>query len=68
MGTIVESKADFYSGRMTRKERQGTLVESLLEDHEKKQYLKRKFMAIQEKKKSTARRPKFTKSKCQNRK
>lgn len=56
MGTIVESKADFYSGRLTRKERKPTLVDTLLNDFEKKQSLKKSFLAIQARKAGSGRR------------
>ena len=45
VGTVVESAAEFYSGRLTNRERQGTITEELLHDpsittHRKKRYNK----------------------------
>ncbi|KAL7078342.1 hypothetical protein ACQ4LE_001946 [Meloidogyne hapla] len=34
IGQIVESKADFYSGRLNKKQRKNTLAEELMNDHE----------------------------------
>ena len=43
-GTVVESSADFYSSRLTRKQRANTFVDELLKDSEFKKYTKKKFM------------------------
>uniref|UniRef100_A0A914LM34 Fcf2 pre-rRNA processing C-terminal domain-containing protein n=1 Tax=Meloidogyne incognita TaxID=6306 RepID=A0A914LM34_MELIC len=45
IGQIVESSADFYSGRLNKKQRKNTLAEELMNDHEiiaknKKHYAK----------------------------
>ena len=42
-GTIIESKADYYSGRLNKKERSQTMVEELLKDSAFKKYTKKKF-------------------------
>ena len=34
MGTVVDSAADFYSGRIPKKQRKKNLVDELLEDAE----------------------------------
>ncbi|RKP13397.1 Fcf2 pre-rRNA processing-domain-containing protein, partial [Piptocephalis cylindrospora] len=52
MGTIIEGPTEFYSARMTRRERKETLVEQLLADETKQAYFKRKFSEIQEKRQS----------------
>lgn len=33
VGTVIESPLDFFSGRLTKKERKTTLAEELLSDH-----------------------------------
>jgi hypothetical protein len=47
-GTIVNNAADFYSGRLTRKEQKAGIVEEVLADKDTKGYLKKKFLQIQE--------------------
>lgn len=46
-GTIVESKADFYSSRIPKKHRKTSLVDELLADAEFRRYNKRKYAEIQ---------------------
>uniref|UniRef100_A0A0K0DX09 Fcf2 domain-containing protein n=1 Tax=Strongyloides stercoralis TaxID=6248 RepID=A0A0K0DX09_STRER len=36
IGTIIETKADFYSSRLTNKERKRTIVDELLAEYDKK--------------------------------
>ncbi|KAL7748347.1 dTDP-fucopyranose mutase [Sorochytrium milnesiophthora] len=48
IGTIVEAPHEFYSGRMTNKERKQTLVDELLADTDKRRYFKKKFLESQE--------------------
>ncbi|KAJ3412734.1 hypothetical protein HDV05_000304 [Chytridiales sp. JEL 0842] len=48
VGTIVNHSADFYSGRLTKKERKSGFVEELLADKGTKGYVKKKFLEIQE--------------------
>jgi len=43
VGTIVETAADFYSGRLPKKDRKQTLVEELMADAKIKQRLKKKL-------------------------
>ncbi|KAH8969289.1 hypothetical protein BDL97_02G025700 [Sphagnum fallax] len=50
IGTVVEGGADFYSGRLTKKERKGTFADELLADTSLKAYRKRKYKEIQEEK------------------
>ncbi|ORZ35077.1 Fcf2 pre-rRNA processing-domain-containing protein [Catenaria anguillulae PL171] len=50
VGRVVEGKHEFYSSRMTKKERKNTLVEELLKDTERRRYFKRKAEEISEKK------------------
>jgi len=44
----VEGNTDFFTGRMTRKERKETIVDELLQDTQTKSYLKRKADEINE--------------------
>jgi hypothetical protein len=53
-GRVVGAPTDFYSARMTKKERSGGLVDQLLRDSEKVKYFKKKFTEITAKKKSGA--------------
>ncbi|KAJ3045211.1 hypothetical protein HDV00_011082 [Rhizophlyctis rosea] len=48
IGTIVEGAADFYSGRLTRKERKQTIVDELMADQESRQYFKQKAEGIRD--------------------
>ncbi|XP_065863944.1 rRNA-processing protein fcf2-like [Euphorbia lathyris] len=48
VGTVVESTADFFSGRMTKKERKTTLAEEVLSDRNLAAYRKRKVREIEE--------------------
>ncbi|XVF71195.1 hypothetical protein PTKIN_Ptkin12aG0016600 [Pterospermum kingtungense] len=48
VGTVVESVTDYYSGRMTKKERKPTLADELLSDPTVRQYRKRKVREIEE--------------------
>eukprot|EP00744_Colponema_vietnamica_P005100 GILI01007504.1.p1 GENE.GILI01007504.1~~GILI01007504.1.p1 ORF type:complete len:167 (+),score=58.80 GILI01007504.1:107-607(+) len=52
IGTVVEGAGEFYSSRLTNKERKGRLVDELLTDEKVKNYTKRKFREIDEKKRS----------------
>uniref|UniRef100_A0A0N5C9C8 Fcf2 domain-containing protein n=1 Tax=Strongyloides papillosus TaxID=174720 RepID=A0A0N5C9C8_STREA len=36
IGTVIETKADFYSGRLTNKERKRTIVDELLAEYDSK--------------------------------
>ncbi|KAI8808967.1 Fcf2 pre-rRNA processing-domain-containing protein [Cladochytrium replicatum] len=47
VGTIVSGAADFYNGRLTRKERKVRIVDQLLADAKAKKYLKSKYSALQ---------------------
>ncbi|XP_023515315.1 rRNA-processing protein fcf2-like [Cucurbita pepo subsp. pepo] len=48
VGTVVESSLDFFSGRLTKKERKATLADELLSDQALTQYRKRKVQEIEE--------------------
>ncbi|SMN20048.1 similar to Saccharomyces cerevisiae YLR051C FCF2 Essential nucleolar protein involved in the early steps of 35S rRNA processing [Maudiozyma saulgeensis] len=62
VGTIVESKSEFYSSRIKNKDRKSTILESLMGDDTSKKYFKRKFTEIQDKK-SSGRRGHYKKNK-----
>ncbi|PVV05196.1 hypothetical protein BB560_000295 [Smittium megazygosporum] len=46
-GTIIEGPTEFYSARLTRKQRKATIVEELMADSNSRQYYKRKYSEIQ---------------------
>ncbi|CAO2040810.1 unnamed protein product [Urochloa humidicola] len=48
VGTVVEPASEFYSGRLTKRERKTTLVDELLSDQSLKNYRMRKVREIQE--------------------
>ena len=62
VGTIVEGAGEFFSGRIRKRERKETLVESLMGDDVSNKYFKRKFSEIQEQK-SSGRRGHYNKMK-----
>ncbi|GMP82043.1 hypothetical protein CsSME_00036518 [Camellia sinensis var. sinensis] len=48
VGTVIESASDFFTGRLTKKERKATLADELLSDHTLGEYRKRKVREIEE--------------------
>uniref|UniRef100_A0A7E4W897 Fcf2 domain-containing protein n=1 Tax=Panagrellus redivivus TaxID=6233 RepID=A0A7E4W897_PANRE len=46
VGRIVENKADFYSGRLTKKERKRTMVDEIMQDYEALDKHKRRYDKI----------------------
>lgn len=52
IGTVIEGPTEFYSSRLTRKERKKTIIDELMADEEAKKYYKRKFLEIQKTKQS----------------
>lgn len=48
IGTVIEPASEFYSSRLTKKERKITLVDELLSDQKLKSYRMRKVREIQE--------------------
>ncbi|KAJ2406967.1 rrna-processing protein fcf2 [Coemansia sp. RSA 2531] len=46
VGTIIEGPTEFYSSRLTKKERKTTLVDELLADKQARDYFKRKVNEI----------------------
>ncbi|KAL2650487.1 hypothetical protein R1flu_018615 [Riccia fluitans] len=66
IGTVVSGAADFYSGRLTKKERKMSFADELLNDASLKAYTKRKYGEIQEKKQDGGK--KFWKKKVEKRK
>lgn len=66
IGTVVEGAADFYSGRLTKKERKMSFADELLTDSSLKAYTKRKYSEIQEKHQDGGK--KFWKKKVEKRK
>jgi Fcf2 pre-rRNA processing len=58
MGTLVEGTGEFYSGRLTRRERKATLTEELLADVKLAQERKRRYEAMQQEKQHVAKQRK----------
>ncbi|KAI9205898.1 Fcf2 pre-rRNA processing-domain-containing protein [Polychytrium aggregatum] len=56
VGTVIAGAADFYSGRLARKERHESITGEIMADLDKKKYFKRKFLEIQEKKQEGTRK------------
>ncbi|KAA6416599.1 MAG: hypothetical protein FRX49_13429 [Trebouxia sp. A1-2] len=50
IGTVVEASADFYSGRLSNRERKRTITEELLADPDLSQARKRRFDKLQDEK------------------
>lgn len=53
VGKVVDSPMDFYSSRLTKKERKKTIVDELMADAEFMKYNKRKYKEIIDEKKKT---------------
>lgn len=49
VGTVVESASEYFTGRLTKKERKATLADELLSDRALGHYRKRKVQEIEEK-------------------
>lgn len=62
MGTIVEGMGEYFSARMTKKERKQTLTEELLADIQLSQQRKRRFEALQAERQELARQRKKTRA------
>ncbi|KAI8069828.1 Fcf2 pre-rRNA processing-domain-containing protein [Gilbertella persicaria] len=67
IGTIIESPTEFFSARMTNKERKQTIVDELMASDDMKQYYKRKFNEVQERTNSGGKKH-FKKLKAQRQK
>jgi hypothetical protein len=63
VGIVVDSAQDYYSSRAPRKTKNKSTVDQLLQDHDKRQYFKQKFVDIQAKK-SSGKRKDFKKLKA----
>ncbi|PKA56413.1 hypothetical protein AXF42_Ash014916 [Apostasia shenzhenica] len=51
MGTVIEPASEFFSDRLTKKERKATLADELLSDRTLMEYRKRKVQEVNEKRK-----------------
>ncbi|GAU34008.1 hypothetical protein TSUD_212700 [Trifolium subterraneum] len=51
IGTIVDSPVDYYTGRLTKRERKTSIAEEFLSDEKSSAYRKRKVREIQEQRK-----------------
>ena len=47
VGTVIEGSSEYYSSRMTKKERRLNITEELMADDSVRQYAKRKYLDIQ---------------------
>lgn len=47
VGTVIEGPSEYFSSRLSRKERKQTIVEEILGDKTLKDYSKRKYSEIQ---------------------
>lgn len=47
VGTIIDNKAEFFSSRLTNKQRKSTMLETLMGDDDTNKYFKRKYSEIQ---------------------
>lgn len=52
IGTLVEDSTEFFSSRLTNRERKSTMLETLMNDKDTTGYFKRKYSEIQSKKTS----------------
>ena len=62
MGTVVEGSGEFYSGRMTKRERKQTFTEEILADVQVQKERKRRYEAMQAEKQELAKKRKKMKS------
>lgn len=46
-GTIIEGPTEFYSARLSKKERKQTLADEIMADNKAKEYFKKKYEEIQ---------------------
>lgn len=57
VGTVISDPTARYSERLTRRQRGRTILETLLKDTERQQYLKKKYNALQEVRLQNSRTP-----------
>ncbi|KAL4446201.1 hypothetical protein ABPG77_003008 [Micractinium sp. CCAP 211/92] len=57
MGTVVESAADFYSARLTKKQRKRTLTEEVMADAQLTEVRKKRFTKLQEERSYWSKKP-----------
>lgn len=48
LGTVIEPAIGYYTDRLTRKQRAQTMLDTLMRDVEKQQFLKRKYQTLQD--------------------
>lgn len=61
MGTVLDGKDDFLSGRVVKKERKNRVIDEFLSEEQKESFSKRKFLEIQKEKQKFAKNRKFKK-------
>ena len=54
VGTVIEGSAEFFSSRLTNKERRSNLTQEIMADPDAASYVKRKFTAIQHERQAVA--------------
>lgn len=67
VGTIIEDKTEFFSSRLTNKQRKSTILESLMTDDQTNKYFKRKYSEIQVQK-TSGKKGHYKKTKAMRRK
>merc|ERR1712062_216430 len=66
IGTVVDNASDFYTDRVSKKDRKQTMVDELLADAEFQKYQKRKYVEIIKDKERNSGKRKFTKKNKSN--
>jgi hypothetical protein len=56
MGTVIHGRGEFFTSRLTNKEREASVSAELMGDNTFKKYAKRKFMEVQERTQSGGKR------------
>lgn len=57
LGTVVADSTGFYADRLTKKQRAGTMLDTLMRDTERQQYFKKKYSVLQEASLKASRKP-----------
>lgn len=58
VGTVVADSTGFYADRLTKRQRGGTMLDTLMRDTERQQYFKKKYDVLQEASLKASRKPK----------
>eukprot|EP01006_Ploeotia_vitrea_P049966 TRINITY_DN67398_c0_g1_i1.p2 TRINITY_DN67398_c0_g1~~TRINITY_DN67398_c0_g1_i1.p2 ORF type:complete len:215 (+),score=138.45 TRINITY_DN67398_c0_g1_i1:287-931(+) len=68
IGTVIDSKADYYSTTLTKKQRQKSLLQELMHDDERRTYLRKRFTELQRRSSDGVRRHRGKKNKSNSNK